>query len=121
MKVPILSLLAVAAFSLHAVAQSPDADNTKKNERDASGETLTPIDQSNEPADLKITADTRKMLMDDDTLSATAKNVKIITVAGGAVTLRGPVKTEQEKSAIEQHAKMAGAASVTNELEVEKD
>ena len=98
-----------------------DADNTKKNERDASGETLTPIDQSNDPADIKITAETRKMVVGDDTLSATAKNVKIITVKGGAVTLRGPVTTTQEKMTIERHAKAAGASSVTNQLEVESN
>lgn len=121
MKVPILSLLAVAALSVHAVAQAPDADNTKVNERDASGETLTPIDQSNDPNDIKITAEIRKLVVDDSTLSATAKNVKIITEQGGAVTLRGPVKTEQEKTTIEQHAKAGGASSVVNQLEVEKE
>lgn len=121
MKIPVLSLLTAAAFSVQAFAQAPDADNTKKNERDAAGETLTPIDQSNDAADIKITADIRKMLMDDPSLSALAKNVKIITVTGGAVTLRGPVENEQEKITIEKHANMVGATSVTNQIEIKKD
>jgi len=56
--------------------------------------------------------------MKDDSLSFTAKNVKIITV-DGKVTLRGPVKSEAERSAIEAAARrVAGAAQVDNQLEV---
>lgn len=116
----VLSLLAVSALSFPGWAQNPDADNSGKNARDASGETLTPLDQSNDPVDLKITAETRKMLVDDDSLSTLGKNVKIITV-GGAVTLRGPVETQKEKITIVKHAKMAGAKSVTDQLEIKKD
>ena len=118
MKLLTLSLITTAALTFSAFAQNPDADNTKNNARDKSGETLTPIDQSNDPADIKITADIRKMVIDDSSLSALAKNVKIITVAGGAVTLRGPVETTAEKTAIEKYAKKAGATAVTNQLEV---
>ncbi len=117
-KIP-LTLLCAAALATHAFGQTDDKDNTSKNERDRDGETLTPIDQSNEPADIKITADARKMVVADDDLSMTAKNVKIITVAG-VVTLRGPVDTEAEKTAIAEYAKKAGATTVTNELEVKK-
>jgi osmotically-inducible protein OsmY len=99
-------------------AADPDADNTGKNQRDKSGQTLTPIDQSNDPADIKITAETRKMVVDDKSLSTNAKNCKIITTKGGAVTLRGPVDSIKEKKTIAAHAKAAGATSVTNQLEV---
>ena len=48
-----------------------------------------------------------------------AQNVKIVT-SNGNVTLRGPVKTEREKEAIEAKAKqVVGVHSVTNLLEVE--
>jgi osmotically-inducible protein OsmY len=41
--------------------------------------------------------------------------------ADGIVTLRGPVKSEDEKKAIEAKAKqVAGVTKVTNLLEVEK-
>jgi osmotically-inducible protein OsmY len=117
----LITPLVVAVLALQCYAETPNADNSGKNARDASGETLTPIDQSNDEADLKITSETRKMLVDDDSLSVLAKNVKIITVKGGAVTLRGPVESDAEKAAIEKHAKMAGATSVTDQLEVKKD
>lgn len=120
MKPTLIAVLTAAALSTHAVAQTPNADNTEKNTRDSSGETLTPIDQSNEPADLKITAETRKMVVGDDALSALAKNVKIITIAG-VVTLRGPVDTAAEKAAIAKYAETAGATSVQNQLEIKQD
>jgi len=48
----------------------------------------------------------------------TAKNIKIIT-ANGHVTLRGPVKTAQEKAKIDQLAKSAaGGAQIDNQLDV---
>jgi hyperosmotically inducible protein len=59
------------------------------------------------------------MVVNDGSLSITAKNVKIITIQG-VVTLRGPVDTAKEQSAIESHAKRAGAKKITNELEITK-
>jgi hyperosmotically inducible protein len=95
-------------------------DNTKVNQRDTNGAALTPMDQSNSQTDLKITQQIRQAVMADGTLSFTAKNVKIIT-QGGKVTLRGPVKSEQERSNIEAAArKVAGVAQVDNQLEVKK-
>jgi hyperosmotically inducible protein len=116
--VPLLAaaFAGLAPLTLHAADKT--VDNTAINERDKNESTLTPIDQSNDAADLKITADTRKMLVEDKSLSMNAKNCKIITTKGGAVTLRGPVDSTQEKSAIAAHAKMAGATSVDNQLEV---
>jgi hyperosmotically inducible periplasmic protein len=113
-----LLLAAVCAAPLVVCAADPAADNTEKNERDSSGETLTPIDQSNDPADIKITAETRKMLIADEKLSTNAKNCKVITTAGGVVTLRGPVDSVREKATVAKYAKKAGASSVTNELEI---
>ena len=56
--------------------------------------------------------------MKDSELSTTAKNIKIIT-ANGQVTLRGPVKTAQEKAKIDQIAKSAaGGAQIDDQLEV---
>ena len=93
-------------------------DQSKKNERDRDSSSKTPLDQSESKEDIAITAAIRKSVMDDDDLSTTAKNVKIITSAG-VVTLRGPVKSEDEKSAIEKLAKGTdGVESVDNQLEV---
>ena len=119
MKRIILTLLSSVALAGVALSEEPNADNTGKNTRDRNDQTQTPTDQSNSPADIKISADIRKMVVSDDSLSMTAKNVKIITV-DGAVTLRGPVETQKEKAAIESHAKHAGAKKITNELEIKK-
>ncbi|MDB4937351.1 MAG: hypothetical protein JWP87_4323 [Labilithrix sp.] len=95
-----------------------DATNTKINDRDRHG-ALTPLDQGG-GNDRDITAAVRRAVVGDKALSFTAKNVKIITV-GGKVTLRGPVKSEEEKSSIEAKAKATtGVASVDNQLEVKK-
>jgi osmotically-inducible protein OsmY len=54
----------------------------------------------------------------DTKMSVDAQNVKIIT-QDGRVTLRGPVKSDEERNAIEEIATdVAGADNVTNELEV---
>jgi hyperosmotically inducible protein len=119
MKQIILTLLCVSVFTLSAIAQdTAAADNTKKNERDRSGETTTSGDQSNSQEDVKITAAIRRAVVGDHSLSATAKNVKIIT-ANGMVTLRGPVKNDAEKAKIAELAQSAaGNAKINNQLEV---
>ncbi len=56
--------------------------------------------------------------MADKSLSTYAHNVKIIAT-NGVVTLRGPVRSEDEKAAIEAKAKaVAGMAGVRNRLTV---
>src|SRR5205823_13445974 len=120
MKGIILALASLSAFSLAALAGNEKAkpDNTGINERDRSGETKTSGDQSNSSADLKTTQAIRQALMKDSELSTAAKNIKVIT-ANGHVTLRGPVKTAQEKSKIDQLAKSAaGGAHIDDQLDV---
>jgi hyperosmotically inducible periplasmic protein len=120
MKRILLALASLSAFSLAALAgnEKTKPDNTAINERDRSGETKTSGDQSNGSADLKTTQAIRQALMKDGELSMTAKNIKVIT-ANGQVTLRGPVKTAQEKAKIDQLAKSAvGGAKIDNQLDV---
>ena len=119
MKKITLSVLCLSAFALSAIAQNGTApDNTEKNKRDRSGETQTSGDQSNNSNDTKISAAIRRAIVADKSLSATAKNVKVIT-ANETVTLRGPVKTAEEKTKIEQLAQSAaGNAKIDNQLEV---
>ena len=66
----------------------------------------------------KITQQIRQDLMKDKSLSFTAKNVKIITI-DGKVTLRGPVKSDAERSAIEAAARRV-TGNVDSQLEVSK-
>jgi hyperosmotically inducible periplasmic protein len=123
MKRTLLAFAFLSAFSVAALAaenEKSKPDNTATNERDRSGETKTSGDQSNSSADLKTTQAIRQALMKDDGLSMTAKNIKVIT-SNGQVTLRGPVKTAQEKAKIDQIAKSAaGGARIDDQLEVKE-
>jgi osmotically-inducible protein OsmY len=93
-------------------------DNTARNQRDRGDATKTAGDQAENEVDRTITQQVRQAITSDDTLSTDAKNVKIIT-NDGTVTLRGPVKSEQEKTKIEAKAKqVAGVKQVENQLEV---
>ena len=121
MKRNLLAIAYLSAFTLAALAaddKKTEPDNTATNERDRSGDTKTSGDQSNSSADLKITQAIRQALMKEPSLSTTAKNIKVIT-ADGHVTLRGPVKTTQEKAKIDQLARSAaGGAQIDDQLEV---
>jgi osmotically-inducible protein OsmY len=121
MKRTLLALACLSGLSVAALAaddKTTNPDNTATNERDRSGETQTSGDQSNSSSDLKITQAVRQALIKDSELSTTAKNIKIIT-ANGQVTLRGPVKTAQEKSKIDQLARSAASgAKIENQLDV---
>jgi hyperosmotically inducible protein len=127
-------LLAITVFTLSgatSLVQADDRqiptpaaqvapDNTGRNVRDRSGDTLTPGDQSSRKADVDLTRRVRQAVVKDKSLSITAKNIKIIT-NNGVVTLRGPVKSEQERDKIAAKAQqIAGANQVENHLEVAK-
>ncbi len=100
-----------------AVAQTP-ADNTKVNERDRSKNEPTADQQKENASDRDLTQKVRRSVMDDKTLSTYAHNVKIIA-QDGRITLKGPVRTEQEKKTIEAKAiEVAGAGRVTNEITI---
>lgn len=95
-----------------------EPDNSGRNVRDADGATKTPGDQSESEADRTITQNVRQAVTADDSISTNGKNVKIITV-DGTVTLRGPVKSEQEKTNIAAKAQqIAGVKKVDNQLEI---
>lgn len=94
-------------------------DNTRTNKRDR-GATTTPMDQSNSQSDLDVTQQIRKAVMADDSLSFSAKNVKIVT-SNGKVTLRGVVNSDDERKTIAGEARrVAGDANVDDQIEVKK-
>jgi len=98
-----------------------NADNTKLNERDRNGATPTSGDQGNSKADVALTSEIRKAINSDSALSVDAKNVKIVS-RDGAVILRGPVKSEAEKTTVGSKASgVAGVKSVENQLDVVTD
>jgi len=95
-----------------------EADNSGRNVRDRNDATKTAGDQSESEADRTISQNIRQAVVADDSVSTNGKNVKIIT-AEGVVTLRGPVKSEQEKTNIGAKAQqIAGVKRVDNQLEI---
>ena len=110
--------LAVAAWVPASRAADYPADNSGKNVRDRQDNARTPGDQSNSKSDIAITQEVRKAVVADKALSTNAHNVKIIT-KNGVVTLRGPVKSPEEKDTIATKAKqVAGVKNVDNQLEI---
>jgi len=94
------------------------ADNSAQNERDRNDVTKTAGDQAENDADRTISQNIRQAVVADNSVSTNGKNVKIIT-ADGTVTLRGPVKSEQEKTNIGAKAQqIAGVKRVENQLEI---
>ena len=94
------------------------ANNTGVNVRDRGGATETPQTQPNAATDRKMLAAVRRAVIADKSLSSSAHNVKIVAKAG-VVTLRGPVKTDEEKNRIEKLAmQVAGVSNVENQLDV---
>jgi len=114
-----LSLAAsVCACSIVACAQTGSQatapDNTKQN-AEASP---TADQQKNNESDRELTKNVRRAIIQDKALSTDAHNVKVIT-QNGQVTLKGPVKSEEEKQAIgSKAAEVAGQGNVVNDLTV---
>jgi hypothetical protein len=98
--------------------KTPVADNTTMNNRDKGSTGDTAQSQSNAKGDRELLAAVRRSVVKDKSLSTTAHNVKIMAV-NGVVTLRGPVKSEAEKTTVETLAKQVpGVTSVENHLDI---
>jgi hyperosmotically inducible periplasmic protein len=113
-----LSLLAFTASSIAMPRfqdQQTAPDNTRAN-KDQSAPTAD--DQSMNPADREIVQKIRKSIHADDSLSMYAQNIKIIS-QDGKVTLRGPVRSVDDKKSIQAKAvAVAGKGNVTNLLKI---
>lgn len=95
-----------------------EGDNSRLNREEGVAEATTADDQSNDKSDVELTREIRRSLTEDDKLSAYAHNVKIIA-ENGRVVLKGPVRTAEEKTVVEQRARRyAGNTNVTSELTV---
>ena len=94
------------------------ADNTKVNTRDRADGSPTADQQKESQSDREITRRIRQSLVQDKSLSTYAHNVKIIT-QDGHVTLKGPVRSDDEKRTVQAMAtKVAGENKVNNELDI---
>jgi len=111
---------ALAVSAGVAFAQTPQTppDNTKVNSRDRAKGAVTADQQKENAGDRELTQKIRKSLMADKSLSTYAHNVKVVA-QGGQVTLKGPVRTEDEKRNVEAKAvEVAGAGHVVNQISI---
>jgi hyperosmotically inducible protein len=111
--VGVASLVFCAALASTPALQEPD--NTKMNKDQSSP---TADDQKMNSTDRALAQKIRKSIHEDKSLSTYAHNIKIIA-QDGKVTLRGPVRSEDEKNNLQaKAAAVAGDGNVTNQLEV---
>jgi hyperosmotically inducible protein len=108
---------ALMAVTVPVKAQAPDNTATNKRDRDA-GEATADRQKENR-GDRELTRNIRRSIMADKSLSSYAHNVKIIS-QNGTVTLKGPVKSEAEKSSVvaKAVAVVGSADKVTDQVSV---
>lgn len=108
-------ILSVEVGQISAFAQMPDNSNQNRSQANQS---LSADQQGSSKSDREITTKFRKAIIAEKDLSTYAHNIKIITV-NGAVTLKGPVKSEDEKTKIAAIAgNVVSPDKITNELSV---
>src|SRR5206468_5645500 len=99
-----IALSGATMLAQDAAASSGTApDNTKVNKRDRQKGEVTADQQKENSSDRELARKIRRAVVDDKNLSTYAHNIKII-VHNGAVTLKGPVHSEDEKKEIEAKA-----------------
>lgn len=118
-------VLAIVLGAASLGAQNRDTgvkpDNTKVNRQDRDANQPTADQQKNNTSDLDLTKNIRRSIVEDKSLSTYAHNVKVIS-QNGTVTLKGPVKSEAEKSAIVSKAVSVagGADKVVDQMSVKQ-
>lgn len=107
-----MSVFAASAMTQEAVKPDNSAQNANQSE--------TAQNQSSARSDRETTARIRRAIIADKDLSMYAHNVKIIT-RNGSVTLKGPVKSEDEKRKVESDAAAVVAGdSLVDQLTVKQ-
>ncbi len=112
-----MALLTLCLTALPVLGQTQTMpDNSRTNKVQNQGDTAD--QQKNNKSDVQLTAEIRRSVVHDKTLSTYGHNVKIIVV-GGAVTLKGPVHSDEEKQSIgSKAAAVVGQDKVSNQLTV---
>jgi hyperosmotically inducible protein len=111
----------VIGYAQTTDTSTPKPDNTKVNTRDRNAAEVTADQQKANATDQELTSKIRRSIMADKSLSTYAHNIKIIS-QNGAVTLKGPVKSDGEKKAVVAKAvAVAGSADkVTDQVSVKR-
>jgi hyperosmotically inducible protein len=114
LKISVLStflVLLVPVWGQQQPSTSVPGDNTRMNQRDRQADQPTADQQKDDSSDRQMAQRIRQSFVHDKSLSTYAHNVKVIS-EGGKVTLKGPVRSEEEKHALAQKAEeIAGPAT----------
>ena len=107
-----------AGYCIAAPAAQEKPDNTAVNKPDRQNGQPTADQAKNDKNDLEMAKKIRRAIVSDKSLSTYAHNVKVIA-KNGQVTLKGPVRSEEEKRAVEAKAgEIAGEGAVKSEITV---
>jgi osmotically-inducible protein OsmY len=88
------------------------------NQQDRAPSAVTADQQKNNKSDIQLSREIRHALTSDKSLSTYAHNIKVIS-QNGKVTLKGPVRSDDEKSAVLTKAtQVAGQSNVNDEMTV---
>jgi hyperosmotically inducible protein len=111
----VLAAILAGGLAVQIAPAQTQPDNTQANKNDTA---VTADTQKNNQGDRYLTQQIRKAVIADKTLSTYGHNVKIISQEG-TVTLKGPVKSEDErKNIVAKAEQIAGAGKVTDQLSV---
>lgn len=121
LQIALTILFSVAALTCYGQASDTKADNTKANKRDRNSGEVTADQQKANAADRDLTKKIRQSVIADKSLSTYAHNIKIVS-QNGTVTLKGPVKSDDEKKAIVAKAVaiVGSADKVTDQISVKQ-
>ena len=112
---------ALMVSSSIVAAQNRPPDNSAVNKQDRNAAQPTADQAKNNMSDRDMMQHIRRDVTSDKSLSTYGHNVKVVA-KNGHVTLRGPVHSEDEKRAVEVHArKYAGEGNVDNQITVKED
>jgi osmotically-inducible protein OsmY len=115
------SVLLMPAPALSQQQSSPPSSTSSDNSAVNKAQGRTADQQSEATSDRVLTKKIRQALIADKSLSTYGHNVKIIA-KDGSVTLKGPVKSEDEKQTIASKAEsvVGSADKVTNQLTIKQ-
>jgi len=111
-----LAAILAAALAVQIAPAQTQPDNTRVNKQDRSDTAVTADNQKDNHNDRYLTQQIRKAVIADKSLSSYAHNVKIVS-QDGTVTLKGPVRSDDErKNIIAKAEQIAGSGKVTDQL-----
>ena len=112
-----LSVAACAFAAMPLVSRADNQNNYGTDRTERAPAQRTAEDQSNNKNRLETTRQIRQQIVNDKSLSTAAHNVTIVTADSGDITLKGTVRSDEEKGKILQIAKnISPNAQVTDQM-----